>query len=146
MPFQVHVSPIPWQGDTQAWCATQPMKAENSHGDATPKIKKKGTQAFLGIVEYIGKFFPSIADTCNSLRKLRLLKTEWTWKATYQKILNEAKSIIEMDASGVGLGTTLLQTRNNTSCARDKSPDNSILRPIAFTSKSLTGAEKDTAI
>ena len=40
---------------------------------------------------------------------------------------------IEMDASGVGLGVALLQTRNNTSCAKDEAPDNS---------KILTGAEK----
>ena len=37
---------------------------------------------------------------------------------------------------------TLLQTRNNTSCAKDEAPDKSIPRPIAFTTKSLTGAEK----
>ena len=43
---------------------------------------------------------------------------------------------------GVGLGTTLLQTRSNNSCSRDEAPDNSILRHIAFTSKGLTRAEK----
>ena len=64
-----------------------------------------------------------------------------------QKIFNEAKAIIkedacikyydetkliyiEMDASGVGLGATLLQTRNSSSCAKDEVPDNSILRPM----------------
>ena len=51
-----------------------------------------------------------------------------------------------MDTSGHGLGAALLQTRNNTSCPRDEAPDNSILRPIEFTSKSLTRAEKDIAI
>ena len=52
---------------------------------------------------------------------------------------------IEMNVSGVGLGATLLQTRSNTSCHKDKAPDNSILRSIAFAIKSLMGAEKDTA-
>ena len=47
-----------------------------------------------------------------------------------------------MDAYGVALGATLLQTRNNTSCAKGEAPDEIILRPIAFTSKSQTGAEK----
>ena len=47
-----------------------------------------------------------------------------------------------MDASGIGLGATLLQTRYNTSCLKDEAPDNSILRPIAFVNKSLIRAEK----
>ena len=85
-------------------------------------------------------------------------KTEWTWNATYQKIFDKAKLIvkdvcmkfhnetkplfIETDASGVGLEAAFLQTRSNTSCHRGRVPDNSILRPIAFSNKSLTGAEK----
>ena len=56
---------------------------------------------------------------------------------------NETKPLyIETDMSQVGLGANLLQTRHNMSCHRDVMPDNSILRPIAFTSKSLNGAEK----
>ena len=51
-----------------------------------------------------------------------------------------------MGASGVQLGAPLLQTRSNTSCPKDEAPENSIRRPIAFASKSLTGEEKDTAI
>ena len=91
------------------------------------------------------------------------VKTEWKSNATYQKMFTKAKAIIkedpcmkfydetkllyiEMNASGVGLGATLLQTRNNTSCPKDEAPDNSILTPIAFSSKSLTGAGKNTAI
>ena len=53
---------------------------------------------------------------------------------------------IEMDASGVGLEAILLQTRTNTNCPKDEAPDSSILRPIAFASKSLAGAGKNTAI
>ena len=36
----------------------------------------------------------------------------------------------------------LTTKRSNISCPKDKTPDNSILRPTAFTSKSLTEAEK----
>ena len=52
---------------------------------------------------------------------------------------------IEMDASGVKLGTALLQTRSGMSCSRDEAPDHSILRPIAFVSKSLSSIENDMA-
>ena len=55
---------------------------------------------------------------------------------------NNKPLFIETEASGVGLGDGLLQTRSNTSCHRDEVPDNSIFRSIVFTSKSLTGAEK----
>ena len=123
-----------------------------------PKTKRE-LQAFLRIFNYLGKFSPSTADTCESLRKLTSTKTEWTWNATYQKMFNKAKSIlkedeyikfydemkplyIETDASGVGLRAALLQTRSYISCSRDEAPINSILRPIAFASKILTGAEK----
>ena len=59
------------------------------------------------------------------------------------KFLDVTKLLyIETYMSGVGLGAALLQTRSNTSCLRDKVLDNGILRPIAFSKKSLTGAEK----
>ena len=48
---------------------------------------------------------------------------------------------LETDASGVGLGAALLQLHDNTTCQKDMVPDNTILCPIAFASKSLTGAE-----
>ena len=63
------------------------------------------------------------------------------------KFCDETKPhYIETDVSGVGLGPALLQTRSNTNCHRDETLENIILRPIAFASKSLTEAEKDTAI
>ena len=43
-------------------------------------------------------------------------------------------------ASGVGMGAALLQT--STSCPRDESPDNSILRPTILASKSLSSTEQ----
>ena len=58
------------------------------------------------------------------------------------KFYDETKQLyIETDISGVGLGAVLLQTRGNMSCHRDEALDNSMPRPIMFTSKSLTGVE-----
>ena len=110
-------------------------------------------------MNYLSKFSPSTSDIYKALRQLSSVKTEWTWNATYQKLFERAKSIIkaetcmtfydgtkppylETDASVVGLGDTLLQTRNGTGCPRDTAPDNNILHPIAFASKSLSSAEK----
>ena len=48
---------------------------------------------------------------------------------------------LETDASRVGLGVALLQMCEGTACQKDVAPYNTILHPIAFASKSLTGAE-----
>ena len=48
---------------------------------------------------------------------------------------------LERDTSGVRIGAALLQIRSGTSCLRDKVPDNSIHRPIAFARKSLSSVE-----
>ena len=59
------------------------------------------------------------------------------------KFYDETKSLyLKTDGCGVGLGASLLQTRNGISCQRDMAQDNNILRPIKFTSKSLSSTEK----
>ena len=90
IPFQMPISPIFQWGHIQAWCETIPMKAESTYGDAT-YTNKKGVQAFLGTINYLSKFSPSIADVCESLRQLTLSKTEWTCIATYQKLFDKGK-------------------------------------------------------
>ena len=57
------------------------------------------------------------------------------------KFYNENKELyLETDALGVVLGAALLQLRDNTTWQQGKTPDNTMLQPIAFASKSLTGA------
>ena len=48
----------------------------------------------------------------------------------------------EINASGVGMGASLLKTKSSSSCPRDAEQGNSILKPIAFVSKSISSAEK----
>ena len=62
------------------------------------KLAKKELQAFLGIINYLGKFSPRTVEVCELLRKLTSAKVEWTWNATYQKMFKEAKAIIKEDA------------------------------------------------
>ena len=58
------------------------------------------------------------------------------------KFYDDTKPLyLETDASRVGLGTVLLQTWEGTTYQKDTVPDNTIVHPIAFASKSLTGAE-----
>ena len=122
-----------------------------------PKNKRE-LQAFLGIIIYLGKFCPGKAEVCEPLQKLTSSKKTWTWNTSYQQLFAKAKSLIkadicmkfyddtkplylETDASRVGLGAALLQLHDNTACQKEMVPDNIIFRPIAFASKSLTGAE-----
>ena len=48
---------------------------------------------------------------------------------------------LKTEASRVGLGEALLQKQEGTTCQKDTMPDNTILHPIAFASKSLMGTE-----
>ena len=77
---------------------------------------------------------------------------------SYQALFNKAKLLIKADmcmklyddtkllylktdASRVGLGLALLQMLKETTCQKDITPDNTILHPITFASKRLTGAK-----
>ena len=59
------------------------------------------------------------------------------------KFLDETHLLyLKTDVSGVRLGAALLQIRSGASCPRDKAPDNSILRPTAFSSRSLSSMKR----
>ena len=122
--------------------------------DTTPPNNKREHQAFLGIIKYLSKFSPGTPVVCNPLQKLTSSKTTWTCNASYQLLFVKAKLpikfnmcmkfyddtkpfYIKTEASGVGLGTALLQTQEGMTCQKD----NTILHPIPFSSKSLMDAE-----
>ena len=119
---------------------------------------KKELQAFLGTINCLGKFSPGTTDVCEPLQNLTLSKVAWTLNVLYPQLFSRAKSLIkvdvcmkvyndtkplylETDASRFGLGAALLQLHEGMLCQKDVAPDNTILCPIAFASKSLTGAE-----
>ena len=58
------------------------------------------------------------------------------------KFYDDTKPLyLKTDASGISLRAALLQVRDNTTYQTHMAPDNTILCPIAFASKSLTGME-----
>ena len=103
-----------------------PQKIKALTDMLTPNNKKE-LQAFLSIINYLGKFSPDTANVCDPLCKLTSSKAIWTWNASYQALFNKVKLLIksdlcmkfyedtkllylETDPSRVGLGAVLLQT------------------------------------
>ena len=59
------------------------------------------------------------------------------------KFYNNSKLLyLEADAIRLCIGAALLQLGDNTVCQKGVAPQNITLCPIAFSSKSLTGAEQ----
>ena len=98
--------------------------------DKLPPKSKKVLQAFLGIINYLGKFFLSTFEVYEPVRQLTSVKAEWTWNASYQTLFGRSKAIVKgdtcmkfhdetrplylvIDACDVGLGASLLQTRDS---------------------------------
>ena len=55
-----------------------------------PKNKKE-LHAFLGILNYLGKFTPGTTDVCDPLHNLISSKVAWTWNTSYQELFAKAK-------------------------------------------------------
>ena len=126
--------------------------------DTPPPYNKRELQAFPGIINYLGKFSSDTVAVCDPFQKLTSCRVVWTWNVSYQSLFVKAKLLIktdvykrvfddgkslflETDTSGVGLQCALLQTWEGKTCQKDMVPDNTILHPIAFASKSLTSTE-----
>ena len=78
-----------WFDDIQAWSKANPRKLKALTEMPSPKTKRE-LQAFLGVINSLSKFSPSIADICESLRKLMSTKKEWAYYAIYQRIFDQA--------------------------------------------------------
>ena len=110
---------------------------------------KKLLQAFIGIVNYLGKFCPKLASVAAPLTDLQGSTTVWRWTDMHTKSFEECKALINSnevinpinyestdpiylitDASDIGVGAWLGQGPNIES-----------LRPARFYSKKLNPAQ-----
>ena len=130
MSFQVHINTVLCQSSIMRRPPTRSTKDQSTDQMPVPKNKRE-LQAFLGTINYLGKFSPSTLEVCEPLQKLTSSKMTWTWNVSYQQLLDKAKSLIkaevcmksyddtkplylETDASGIGLRAAILQLCNNT--------------------------------
>ncbi|XP_046868367.1 uncharacterized protein LOC124460828 [Drosophila willistoni] len=112
-----------------------------------PKTKEE-TRSFLGLVTYVGKFIPDLANTTEPLKRLIKANTKFDWTNKEQQAFDTLKKqVVEVtklsyfnknlrtcliaDASPVALGAVLVQV--------DDHNDHHI---VSFASKSLTDVEK----
>ena len=119
---------------------------------------KKELQSFLGITNYLSKFSPTTAEVFQPLQKLTSLsqtgnetgctkicmkkQRRYSKKDAWMKFYRVAWPLyLETNASGIGLRARLLQKRDGMNWRCDEIPDNAILHPTAFASKSLFSAE-----
>ena len=108
----------------------------------------KELRAFLGVINYYGKFVPNLQSHCIPLHQLVKKDVKWGWSREHEELFVKLKQqltsndtlvhydprlplILTTDASEVGLGVVL----------SDQFPDGRE-RPIAFASRVLVAAEK----
>ena len=130
----MHVYSILWGSDIERWSSARSQKIKALTDMLVPNSKKE-LQAFLGIINYLGKFSPGTPNVCDPLHKLTSSKVTWTWNVSYQALFNKAKLLIkvdmcmkfyddtkplylETDASRISLGVALLQMYERTTCQK----------------------------
>ena len=108
----------------------------------SPKSKLK-LASFLGMCNYLSTYIPCLSDVTTTLRSLNKKKVDFAWSPTYEKAFRQAKLnianvvtlhyfdpvqpiVLECDASGNGVGGTLLQNG----------------QPVIFISQVLTDTQK----
>ena len=108
----------------------------------------KQVEAFIGKINYYGKFIHNFSNLCIPLNRLRQKDAKWNWDTSCQKAFDTLKKklseetllvhfdqdlplILATDASSYGIGAVLMH----------RYPDGSE-KPIAHASKTLNAAER----
>ena len=111
-----------------------------------PPETKTELKTFLGMVNYLQRFIPRLAENTAPLRALDKKDVQFTWDSSHQECFDNVKSLVaddlllayydrkkeatlQCDYSTQGIGVALVQEG----------------RPIQFASKALIDGEKDLA-
>jgi hypothetical protein len=110
--------------------------------DMPTPTDKKSLQRFIGMVQFLGRWLPHLADMKRPLCQLMRDDVEWTWTTQLENAIRDIKdaiisapvlrffdpskpAVLQCNASSLGLGAVLLQED----------------QPCAFASRALTDAE-----
>ena len=55
---------------------------------------KKAVQRLLGMINYVGKFIPNLAEITKPLRELLKKETDWHWNSTHEEAVNKIKELL----------------------------------------------------
>ena len=113
-----------------------------------PPRDKKELQQFLGLMTFLSPFIHNLSEKASMLRDLLKEDSMFLWELHHQRCFDGLKHlvttksclqyfsvaktpILQTDASLLGLGAALLQEN-----------ESGVVQPVAYASKSLSGAEK----
>ena len=91
--LRLHAVPFIWHIATDQGICADPAKVR-AIGEMPPPIDVAGVQRFLGMVQYLSKFLPSLSDMTKPLQELTQKETEWVWDQPQQGAQDALKQAV----------------------------------------------------
>lgn len=158
--IRTHVSKCEWMQDSTVFLGHRidryGLHPTNAHIESirdmrTPRNTTE-LRSFLGSITYYSKFIPNLQIKCSPLHRLLKKNTKWIWSDQDEQIFTDLKATLTSndtlvhydpkqelylttDASDTGLGAVLFHKHHD-----------GTLRPIAYTSRTLTEVEQRYAV